>query len=155
VSEIDFRTAGPEQIAAVGPAEFVRIVKGMSDKQVDAVMASANRGLIIEAIFRRMPGLFRPERAGGVTATTHWSITGRPGGGVDEWTVRFADGACTCAAGHEGEPTLSLTMAPVEFTKIVTKRGSPTVMFMTGRIKAKGDLHLANRIPSFFDIPEP
>lgn len=153
MSEIDFRTASPEQIAAVSPAEFVRIVREMSDKQVDEVMASANRGLIIETIFRRMPGLFRPDRARGVSATTHWSITGRPGGGADEWTVRFADGDCTCVPGHEGEAGLSLTMAPVDFTKVVTKRGNPTVMFMTGRIKARGDLPLANRITSFFDIP--
>ena len=39
-----------------------------------------------------MPELFRPDRAGSTTATTHWSITGRPDGGADEWTVRFADG---------------------------------------------------------------
>ncbi|MEW1954472.1 SCP2 sterol-binding domain-containing protein [Terrabacter sp. NPDC080008] len=154
MGEIDFRTATPEQIAAVGPAEFVRIVERMSDRQVDEVMASANRGLIIGTIFRRMPGLFRPDRAAGVEATTHWSITGRPDGGADEWTVRFADARCTCLPGHEGQAALSLTMAPVEFTKVVTKRGRPAVMFMTGRIKAKGDLHLANRIPSFFDLPE-
>lgn len=153
MSDIDFSTATAEQIAAVEPAEFVRIVERMKDKQVDEVMASPNRGLIIEAIFRRMPGLFRPDRAHGVTATTHWSITGRPGGGADEWTVRFADGACTCAPGHDGEPTLSLTMAPVDFTKVVTKRGNPTMMFMTGRIKAKGDLGLATKITGFFEIP--
>lgn len=155
MSDIDFSTATPEQIAAVTPDEFVRIVGRMSDRQVDEVMASPNRGLIIETIFRRMPGLFRPDRARGVTATTHWSITGRPDGGADEWTVRFADGSCTCAPGHGGEATVSLTMAPVQFTKVVTKRGNPTMMFMTGRIRAKGDLHLANRITSFFDIPKP
>lgn len=154
MSGVDFSTATPEQIAAVEPAEFVGIVERMSDKQVDEVMASPNRGLIIEAIFRRMPGLFRPDRARGVTATTHWSITGRPEGGTDDWTVRFADGTCTCTPGHDGEPTLSLTMAPVDFIKVVTRRGNPTMMFMTGRIKAKGDLGLATKIPGFFEVPK-
>lgn len=155
MSGVDFSTASPDQIAAVEPAEFVRIVRRMSDKQVDRVMASPNRGLIIEAIFRRMPGLFRPDRARGVTATTHWSITGRPEGGTDDWTVRLADGTCTCTPGHDGEPTVSLTMAPVDFTKVVTRRGNPTMMFMTGRIKATGDLALARRIAGFFEIPKP
>ena len=151
--EIDFTTATAEQLAAVEPADFITIVKGMSDKDVDAVMEGANRGPIIRAIFSRMPELFRADRAGSTTATTHWSITGRPDGRADEWTVRFAEGTCTSVPGHEGEATLSLAMSPVDFTKVITKSGNPVMMFMTGRIKAKGDLGLAANIASFFDLP--
>lgn len=154
MSDIDFSTATAEQIGAVSPAEFISIVKAMSDKQVDAVMASGNRGLILAAIFERMPELFRPEAAGSVAATTHWSITGRPDGGSDDWTVRIADGAATVAQGHDGEATLSLTMAPVSFTKLITKAGNPVMMFMTGKIKAKGDLGLAANFGNYFDIPK-
>ena len=59
MTEIDFTTATPEQLAAVEPGEFIRIVKEMSDKDVKEVMESANREPIIGAIFRRMPELFR------------------------------------------------------------------------------------------------
>jgi hypothetical protein len=152
--ELDLSTATPEQIAAVEPAEFVQIVKKMSDKDVTAVMESGNREPIISAIFERMPGLFRPDRAGATTATTHWSITGRPDGGTDEWTVRFADGTCSTRRGHDGDATLSLAMSPVDFTKVITKSGNPVMMFMTGKIKARGDLGLAANIASFFDIPK-
>jgi hypothetical protein len=154
MTEIDFRTATPEQLAAVEPGEFIRIVKQMSDKDVKEVMESPNREPIIGAIFQRMPELFRADRAGSTTATTHWSITGRPDGGADEWTVRFADGACTSVPGHDGEATLSLAMSPVDFTKVITKSGNPVMMFMTGKIKAKGDLGLAANIANFFDIPK-
>jgi len=151
--EIDFTTATADELAAVEPGEFIRIVKEMSDKDVKEVMESANRGPIVDAIFRRMPELFRPDRAGSTTATTHWSITGRPDGGADEWTVRFADGTCTSVPGHDGDSTLSLAMSPVDFTKVITKSGNPVMMFMTGKIKAKGDLGLAANIANFFDIP--
>ena len=77
----------------------------------------------------------------------------RPGG-VDEWTVRFADGTCTVLPGHDGDATLTLTMSPVDFTKVITKSGNPVMMFMTGKIKAKGDLGLAANIANFFDIPK-
>jgi putative sterol carrier protein len=154
MSDIDFTTATPEELAAVEPGDFIRIVKGMSDKDVKEVMESANREPIIAAIFSRMPELFRADRAGGTTATTHWSITGRPDGGADEWTVRFADGACTVQPGHDGDATLTLTMSPVDFTKVITKSGNPVMMFMTGKIKAKGDLGLAANIANFFDIPK-
>jgi len=152
--EIDFTTATAEQLAAVEPGDFIRIVKEMSDKDVKEVMESDNRGAIVDAIFRRMPELFRPDRAGSTTATTHWSITGRPDGFADEWTVRFADGTCASVPGHDGDSTLSLAMSPVDLTKVITKSGNPVMMFMTGKIKAKGDLGLAANIANFFDIPK-
>ncbi|MFD1053742.1 SCP2 sterol-binding domain-containing protein [Terrabacter terrigena] len=154
MSDIDFTTASADELAAVEPGDFIRIVKQMSDKDVKQVMESANRQPIIEAIFSRMPELFRADRAGTTTATTHWSVTGRPDGGADEWTVRFADGSCTTLPGHDGDATLSLAMSPVDFTKVITKSGNPVMMFMTGKIKAKGDLGLAANIANFFDIPK-
>jgi len=153
MSEIDFTSATPEQLAAVEPGEFIQVVRAMSDKQVKALMDSGNREAIVGAIFQRMPDLFRPDRAGSTTATTHWSITGRPGGGDDEWTVAFADGHCTVVPGHVGDATLALSMGPVDFTKVITKSGNPVMMFMTGKIKAKGDLGLAANISNFFDVP--
>jgi putative sterol carrier protein len=101
-----------------------------------------------------MPQLFRADRAGSTTATTHWSITGRTDGGADEWTVAFGDGTCTVSPGHVGDATLSLTMGPLDFTKVITKSGNPVMMFMTGKIEAKGDLGLAANIANFFDLPK-
>ena len=154
MSDIDLTTASAEQIAAVEPGEFIRIVKEMSDRDVRAVMESPNRDAIVDAIFRRMPELFRPDRAGSTTATTHWSITGRPDGGADEWTVRFADGTCSTLPGHDGDSTLTRAMPPVDFVKVSTKSGNPVMMFMTGKIKAKGDLGLAANIATVFDLPK-
>jgi len=45
-------------------------------------------------------------------------------------------------------------MTPVDFAKVITKSGNPVMMFMTGKIKAKGDLGLAANIANFFDIPK-
>ena len=154
MSEIDLTTATPEQIARVEPAAFVQTVKQMSDKDVATLMAGPNREPVVAAIFEGMPGLFRADRAGAAAATTHWSITDRPDGGSDEWTVQFADGTCTALRGHDGDATLSLSMGPVDFTKVITKTGNPVMMFMTGKIKAKGDLSLAANIATFFDVPK-
>jgi hypothetical protein len=151
--DIDLTTATPEQIAAVEPAEFVRAVRQMPDRDVAALMTGPNREPIISGIFGRMPSIFRADRAGSTTATTHWSIGGRPDGGADDWTIRFADGTCAVVPGHDGEATLALTMGPVEFTKLITKSGNPVMMFMTGKIKAKGDLGLAANLANFFDVP--
>ena len=45
-------------------------------------------------------------------------------------------------------------MGPVEFLKLISGRANPVMMFMTGKIKAKGDLGLAANIANLFDIPK-
>nr|WP_257911047.1 SCP2 sterol-binding domain-containing protein [Janibacter limosus] len=45
-------------------------------------------------------------------------------------------------------------MAPPEFTKIATGRGNPTMLVMRGKIKVKGDIAVAAKFPTLFDIPK-
>ncbi|TQM64478.1 SCP2 sterol-binding domain-containing protein [Humibacillus xanthopallidus] len=150
---IDFRTATPDELAAIDPADFIDSVKAMSDRELKELMEGPNRGPIIESIFTRMPQIFRPERAGSASATTHWTLTGGPDGGSDDYTVRVADGVCTVLPGHDGDSTLGLTMAPVDFIKLITKTGNPVMMFMTGKLKARGDVALAANLAGWFDVP--
>ena len=150
---IDFRTATADELAAIDPADFIDAVKSMPDRELRELMDGPNRTPIVTSIFTRMPQLFHPERAGATTATTHWTLTGRPDGGSDEWTVRVADGVCTVVPGHDGDATLGLTMPPVEFIKLITKTGNPVMMFMTGKLKARGDVALAANLAGWFDVP--
>ena len=152
--DIDFTTATAEQIAAVEPGEFIRHRQGdvRQGRQGGHGEPQPRRRSSTRSSGGCPSSSARP--GGRTTATTHWSITGRPDGGADEWTVRFADGTCSTLPGHDGDSTLSLAMTPVDFTKVITKSGNPVMMFMTGKIKAKGDLGLAANIANFFDIPK-
>lgn len=154
MTTIDLTTASADEFAALAPGELIGTLKDLSDKDLDGVMASANRSAVIGAVFQQMPELFNAERGGSVSATTHWTITERADGGADEWTVRIADGACVVEPGHQGESTLSLAMPPGAFVKVITKSGNPVMMFMTGKIKAKGDLSLAANFANLFDVPQ-
>ena len=97
--------------------------------------------------------MFRSDRAGGIHATTHWTITGE-GVPNDEWTVRIEDGQASSARGHEGDPSVTLSMGPVEFIKLVTKTGNPIMMVMMGKISIKGDMALAANVGNLFDVPK-
>lgn len=44
-------------------------------------------------------------------------------------------------------------MGPLEFLKIITGTGSPAMMFMMGKIKARGDLGLAGGLANWFEPP--
>ena len=111
-------------------------------------------GKILEGIFNRMPTLFRADRAGATQAVIHWNITGGPGGGTDTYETVIENGACTVTNQPARDPKLSMTMDPVTFLKVVSGDGNPMMMFMTGKIKAKGDLGLAAQVAKLFDIPK-
>ncbi|MGN9908170.1 SCP2 sterol-binding domain-containing protein [Phytohabitans sp. LJ34] len=140
--------------SSVDPKQFAQIVKSAPDSQIKEVMSSDMRGKILDEVFARMPSLFRPDRAGSTNAVIHWNVTDRPDGGVDTYEVVIENGVCTLSPSPDRDPKLSLTMGPVEFLKVVSGAGNPVMMFMTGKLKAKGDLGLAANIANLFDIPK-
>jgi putative sterol carrier protein len=141
-----------ESLAAAGPTEFARVVKSTPDSTIADVMGGADRSKILDEVFNRMPTLFRADRAGATRAVIHWNITGGPSG-ADTYETVIEDGACTVTNQPAREPNLSMTMDPVTFLKVVSGDGNPMMMFMTGKIKAKGDLGLAAQVAKLFDIP--
>lgn len=142
-----------DDLAALTPADFVALLKGTSDKDMKEVMAGPTRISVIDSIFEHMPQMFRADKAGDMHATSHWTITG-DGVPSDDWTVRIDGGQASSVRGHEGDPSVSLSMGPVEFIKLVTKTGKPVMMVMMGKIKIKGDMALAANIGNLFDVPQ-
>lgn len=147
----DFNAA---TLATLGPKEFAQLVKATPDATITEVMATDERGKILDGIFGRMPTLFRADRAGATQAVIHWNITGGPGGSSDTYETVIEDGACTVTAQPVREPKLAMTLDPVTFLKVVSGSGNPMMMFMTGKIKAKGDLGLAAQVAKLFDLPK-
>ena len=144
----------PATFSSVDPKEFAKLVKSTPDSKIAEVMQSDLRDKVLGEVFGRMPSLFRADRAGSTNAVIHWTITGRPDGGADTYEVVIENGACTVSETPERDPKLALTMGPVEFLKIVSGGANPVMMFMTGKLKAKGDLGLAANIANLFDIPK-
>lgn len=144
----------PETFASVDAKQFAQIVKSTPDSKITEVMQSDKRGKVLDEVFSRMPSLFRPDRAGNTNTVIHWGITGRPDGGTDTYEIVIENGTCQVSSTPERDPKLSLTMGPVEFLKIVGGAANPVMMFMTGKLKAKGDLGLAANIANLFDIPK-
>ena len=139
---------------SVDPKQFAQLVKNAPADQLMAVMQGDERGKVLDAIFSRMPTLFRADRAGSTNAVIHWNVGDKPGGGLDTYELVIADGACTLSPEPANDPKLSLTVGAVDFLKVVSGNGNPVMLFMTGKLKAKGDLGLAANIANLFDIPK-
>jgi hypothetical protein len=143
-----------ESLSTIEPKEFAQVVKATPDSKITEVMAGDDRGKILDEVFNRMPGLFRADRAGATRTVIHWIITGGAGGATDTYETVIEDGACTVTNQPARDPKLSMTMDPVTFLKVVSGDGNPMMMFMTGKIKAKGDLGIAAQVAKLFDIPK-
>ncbi|MFI1992580.1 SCP2 sterol-binding domain-containing protein [Actinoplanes sp. NPDC020271] len=143
----------PESLSSIGPKEFAQLVKSTPDSKLAEVMASDSRTKILDEVFNRMPSLFRAEKAGDAQAVIHWIITG-PNGASNTYETVIENGQCTVTTTPVREPKLAMTMDAVTFLKVVAGDGNPMMLFMTGKIKAKGDLALAASIAKLFDIPK-
>jgi putative sterol carrier protein len=140
--------------ASIEPKQFAEIVKSASTEQLNAALQGDMRDKVLNEIFSRMPSLFRADRAGSTNAVIHWSVGDGPGGRIDTYELVIADGTCVLSATPEHEPKLALTLGQADFLKVVSGNANPVMMFMTGKLKAKGDLSLAAKIADLFDIPK-
>jgi putative sterol carrier protein len=140
--------------ASIEPAEFARLVKSTSNGKLAEVMSGDQRGAVLDQIFARFPSRFRADRAGSTTAVIHWVIGGAADGGSDTYQMVIEDGTCTTSSNPDREPRLTISVGPVEFLKLIAGASNPTMMFMTGKLRAKGDLGLAANIATLFDPPK-
>lgn len=145
----------PSTFDTMSPQEFAKTVAQMSDKEVSEVMRGEYRGAILDAVFARFPELFRPDEAKGTSGTVQFRITGGPDEQPhDTYEIVVGDGTCTVSPEPGSDYDASLMMGPPEFVKMATGRGNPTMLVMRGKIKVKGDIALAAKFPSLFDIPK-
>jgi putative sterol carrier protein len=134
--------------------KFVELVKSTPKAELESLLASDARGQLLDAVFNRMPGQFRPDKAGSASAVIHWNITGRPDGGADTYELVIADGACTLSPAPQAEPKLTFSLGGYDFLQLIAGAANPMMLFMTGKVKAKGDLGLAANIANYFDLPK-
>jgi hypothetical protein len=142
------------EFASADPGQFAQLVKASSADDLKALMSSDLRGKVLDEIFSRFPGQFRADRAGATNAVIHWTVAGRPDGGSDTYELMIADGTCTLSPTPTADPKLALSLGGVDFLNLVTGNANPMMMFMTGKLKAKGDLGLAANLANLFDLPK-
>ena len=110
----------PATFSTVEPKEFAKIVKSTPDDKIREVMQSDLRDQVLGEVFRRMPSMFRADRAGSANAVIHWNITDRPDGGSDPYEVVIADGACTVK-----RPRSTSRSSPSPWARSSSSRSSP------------------------------
>ena len=101
----------------------------------------------VREVFTQMPGRFRPEKATGTTGVVQYDVTGDGGG---TWHAIIKDGTCTVKEGPAPTPSLTLTMSSQDWLDMATGKQSGQMLFMSGKLKLKGDMALAMKLGSLF-----
>jgi putative sterol carrier protein len=63
-----------------------------------------------------------------------------------QWTVNFEAGKGKITKGVEGEANCTVIVSAEDFLKILSKEANSQMMFMTGKLKVKGNMGLAMKL---------
>lgn len=144
-------------LSKVDPARFASLVASASRAQLESVVAERPlRERVLDEIFARMGAHIRPDRARDLHAVVHWRLSGGLGeGGYDRYETVISHGACTVSREMHSAARVTISLAPADFFRLITHQATPAVLFVTGKIKVKGDLAFAAGLIGYFDLPHP
>jgi putative sterol carrier protein len=136
-----------EQVSA---ADLANAVGDKSDEELNQLIKDLEGGeSIIKVIFDRMPDRFLADKAAGKNTVIQYDINLPEG--TESWQVIIADGTCTTAKGAEKEAAVTLVTSGPDFLRIISGKLNGVQAFMSGKLKIKGDMMLAQTMQGWFD----
>jgi putative sterol carrier protein len=103
----------------------------------------------VKETFDAMSGRFRPDKASGTSAVIQYDVSGDGGG---TWHAVIKDGACTVSPGPATTPNLTLMISGNDWLDMLSGKQSGQMLFMSGKLKVKGDMGLAMKLGSMFQM---
>lgn len=154
MSEIDEVLDGLD-MGQVDAQTFATIVTNATTDQMKTIFEQpAWRTRVLDEIFRRMGEHLRADRASHVNAVVHWRLTGGAGpDGYDRYETVIERGTCAVHREWTRDPRVTITLSPVDFLRLITQNASAPMLFVTGKVKVKGDLGFAAGLTGLFDLP--
>ena len=133
---------------------FARVVGDLPADRLESLMRTPLRRPLLDAIFWQMPKHLDRRRAGRLTATVRWRITGHQDRHIDVYDLAIRDGQCQVSRGEgSAEPQLTITVDRVEFLRLITGHSDALRAYFTERLAVSGDIMLAAKLISLFRIP--
>lgn len=144
-------------LRALSTETLADVVRAASKEQLHATVRHTElRALLLDEVFRRMTERFVPDRAGNADLVVSWRFTGGHGsGGYDRFQTVIEHGECVSGFDLGRDPDTTITLGAADFIRVATGNASLASMFVTGRVRVKGEYASAVRLSGYFDIPKP
>jgi putative sterol carrier protein len=142
---------GTSQPTGFDTETLARLVRSTPDEQLLAGLR-VNRDVLIGEIFRRFPERLS-EEGRHQSGVLKFKIGGREDGGVDRWYIVLRNGTCETGRDLDLKPKTTISVSALDFIKLVTGNANPVELFLTRRLRVRGNLVFAARMPSLFTIP--
>lgn len=97
--------------------------------------------------FAGLQSAFLPDRAQGVDKTVQFNFTGREAG---TWTARVHDGQFEYREGAAENPNVTVAADSDDWLGILRGEINAVSAFMSGKVKAEGDLSLMMQFQNWF-----
>jgi putative sterol carrier protein len=145
------------ELSSLSTEVLVDIVRRASRDQLKAIADHPElRAVFLDEIFRRMSEHFLPHRARHVDFVVSWRfLDGSGHDGFDRFQTVIEDGVCVSSTDLSRTPDTTITVTVDDFIRMATGNAAVAAMFVTGRVKVKGEYAPAVRFSSYFDIPKP
>lgn len=150
-------TGAGADLASLSTPTLVNIVHRASREQINALAEHHElRQVFLHEIFRRMGEQFDPERARYVSLVVAWRFP-RSGeeNAFDRYQLVIEDGRCVSGPDLGLTPDTTITVAVDDFIRLATGVAAVAPMFVTGKVKIRGEYAPAIRLSSYFDMPTP
>lgn len=142
------------ELSSLSTDVLVDVVRRCSRDQLKAIADHPElRAVFLDEIFRRMSEHFLPERARHVDFVVSWRFSN--GDGYDRFQTVIEDGLCVSSPDLSRTPDTTITLSVDDFIRMATGNAAVAAMFVTGKVKVKGEYAPAVRFSSYFDIPKP
>jgi alkyl sulfatase BDS1-like metallo-beta-lactamase superfamily hydrolase len=145
--------------AATGAEEVAHrlawLLDAIPDRQLEQLMRTPARRVIIEAIFLVMPRYLDRRQAAGLDMAIRWRVHGPDEADVhDVYDLIIAQRRCRVTRGaSEARPLVTVTVESTELLRLATGRTSPMQSYLAGRMSLRGDVMEAVRLTSLFRMP--
>ena len=98
----------------------------------------------VNDLIRQMPAALNTDATSSMQATIQYSVS-------SPMYIVIANGQCTAHDGIAPAPDLNLKMSDDDLAALLKGELNGMAAFMSGKLKAEGDLMLAQRLPSLFE----
>jgi putative sterol carrier protein len=136
-----------DQVASA--ADLAALIEGHSDDEINTAIKNLGYDAVLGQIFSEMQTRFLPEKAAGRNAVIQYDINTPEG--PETYQVVVADGACTTGKGGDREATVTLALALPDFLRLISGKLNGVQAFMSGKLKIRGDMMLAQTMQGWFD----